>query len=283
MRPIINRKVSAVATRVKRSRFSDSPCESWLEWNLRCDLAVSYRLCHMFGFSEGICNHLSLAFPCNSKFLLIKFGQYWADVRASELLLVNMDGTVDGYDPEDEPPYEFSAYHIHRNCHVRGETQATACFHTHQPWSTSMTCLTGEASRLQMVHQNSVRFYNQVAYWDGYEGLGNAHDEGDKIARAMGDKRVLLARNHGIIVWGPNAAEAWDDLYYFERAAELQLKALASSGGDISKLAVISDQIADATFRQNENDPIRPRKRFAEQHFERLKNHLQKTQPECFT
>jgi len=238
----------------------------------------------MFGYSEGICNHLSAALPCNTKFLLIKYGQVWADVRASDLLLVSMDGTVEGYDPEEKtPPYEYSAYHIHRNIHLRGKEAAAICFHTHQPWSTSLTCLTGEASRLQMIHQNSLRFYNQVTYWDEYHGFGDVHEEGDKIAMAMKDKRVLLAKNHGILVRGRTVAEGWDDLFYFERAAELQCKALSSVNGDISKLAIIDKKVAERTFDQMENDPIRPRTFFANQHFEGFKEHLRRTQPDCFT
>jgi len=263
--------------------FGTSPCQSWLEWNLRVDLAVSYRLCWMFGYTEGLCNHLSVALPCNTKFLMIRHGQLWSDVKASDLLLINMDGTVGGWDSDKEPPYEFSAYHIHRNSHVRGKKAATACFHTHQPYTTAISCLTGQASRLQMVHQNSVRFHNQVSYWDGYEGFGDVHDEGDRIAMAMNDKRVLLARNHGIVVWGPNIAEAWDDLYYFEQAVKLQSLALAAVNGDVSKLAIIPKDTVEFTFKQNENNPIRPRTRFAQEHFQGLKEHMQKTQPDCFT
>lgn len=281
-RSLIRRKISGVSNQSRRAYWI-SPCQSELEWDLRVDLAVSYRLCWMFGFTEGICNHLSAALPCNTKFIMIRYGQLWADVKASDLLLINMDGTLDGWVPEKEPPYEFSAYHIHRNCHVRGKQKATACFHTHQPFSTSMTCLKGPTSRLQMVHQNSVRFHNQISYWDGYEGLGDVHEEGDRIAMEMGDNRVLLARNHGIVVWGPNVAEAWDDLYYFEQAAKMQCQALSAVGGDVSKLAIIDEETVEFTFHQNENNPIRPRSRFAEQHFQGLKDHMQKTQPDCFT
>jgi len=265
------------------SAYRRSPCQSEQEWHLRVDLALSYRLCWMFGYTEGICNHLSVALPCNGKFLMIRYGQVWSDVKASDLLLINMDGTVDGWDPDEEAPYEFSAYHIHRNCHVRGQKAATACFHTHQPYSTTMTCLTGPASRIQMVHQNSVRFHNQTSYWDAYEGLGDVHEEGDKIAKAMNDRRVLLARNHGIVVWGPSIAEAWDDLYYFEQAAKVQCLALAAVAGDVSKLSIIPEDMVEFTFQQNENNPIRPRTRLAEQHFQGLKEHMQKTQPHCFT
>jgi len=282
IRALMRRRLGGVRSPLIRA-FSTSPCKSESEWNLRVDLALSYRLCWMFGYSEGVCNHLSVALPCNTKFLMIRYGQLWSDVKASDLALINMDGTVDGWDPDKEPPYEFSAYHIHRNCHLRGKKAATACFHTHQPYSTTMTCLKGQASRVQMVHQNSVRFHNQVSYWDGYEGLGDEHEEGDRIAMAMHDKKVLLGRNHGIVVWGSKIAEAWDDLYYFEQAAKLQCLALAAVGGDVSKLAIIPTDTVEFTFQQFENNPAGPRIRFAEQHFQGLKEHIQKTQPDCFT
>eukprot|EP01052_Picozoa_sp_SAG31_P012092 SAG31_NODE_698_length_12746_cov_3.495136_5_plen_94_part_00 len=60
----------------------------------RLDLAAAYRLCHDDGLNEGVCNHLTVAMPSNSEFLVIPFGLHWGECTASRLLLVNASGKV---------------------------------------------------------------------------------------------------------------------------------------------------------------------------------------------
>ncbi|MEM7363799.1 MAG: class II aldolase/adducin family protein, partial [Pseudomonadota bacterium] len=113
--------------------------------------------------------------------------------------------------------------------------------HTHMPNTTALTCLTDP--RLRCISQNSLRFYDDVSYDHAYNGLAEDMDEGHRIAATLGDKRVLFMGNHGVIVTGPTIADAFDRLYYLERAAELQVLAMSTG----QPLAEIPDPIAQST------------------------------------
>ena len=85
------------------------------------------------------------------------------------------------------------------------------------------------------------------------------------MAKALGDKRVLFLANHGVVVVGPNIAKAFEDLYYLERACQVQV--LAHSTG--RPLRRVSDNVAGATFK----DPA-AEMHYAERHFTALKRLL---------
>jgi ribulose-5-phosphate 4-epimerase/fuculose-1-phosphate aldolase len=53
-------------------------------------------------------------------------------------------------------------------------------------------------------------------------------------------------KNHGVMVLGASIAEAWDDLYYLERAAQVQLLAMSSG----RPLLPIPDEIAQRVATQ---------------------------------
>ena len=82
--------------------------------------------------------------------------------------------------------------------------------------------------RLEPAHQNALRFYDDVAYDDTFNGLVFDVDEGDRLARCLAEKRVLFCGNHGVIVIGRTVAEAFDDLYFLERACQVQILAMST-------------------------------------------------------
>ncbi|KAK3288290.1 hypothetical protein CYMTET_4229 [Cymbomonas tetramitiformis] len=210
-------------------------------WQARVDLAAVYRLAHNHGFNEGICNHLTVMVPnCTDKFLVIAYGLMWTEVTASNLLLVNMDGKV----LEGEGAPEYTAFYIHKEIHAADPVKNVCVLHTHQPYASALCCL--KNGKMEMVHQNCLRFHNDIAYDPDFNGLVMEENEGQRLAKVMGGKRVLLHSNHGIIVVGASAAEAWDDLYYFERAAEVQV--LVYSTG--KPYTLIGDEVA-AGFKKD--------------------------------
>jgi ribulose-5-phosphate 4-epimerase/fuculose-1-phosphate aldolase len=191
-------------------------------WQARVDLAAALRLAARFGLHEGICNHFSYAVPGrHDRFLLNPYGTHWSQVTASGLLLVDKDGKV----VEGDGAAEASAFCIHAPIHLR-HPRANAVLHTHMPYATTLTSL--EAGRLEPVTQNALRFHGDVAYDDEYNGVAEDLAEGERMAGAMGDKRVLFLAHHGVIVVGRTVAQAFDDLYYLERACEVQVLAMST-------------------------------------------------------
>ena len=221
----------------------------------KVDLAAALRLAARFELHEGICNHFSYAVPGRSDlFLLNPFARHWAEMRASDILLLDAEGRV----LEGEGEAEATAFWIHSRVHL-ANPQARCVLHTHMPWATTLTSL--EEGRLWPVSQNALRYYNDVAYDDTYNGLGNDREEGDRIASTLGGKRVVFMANHGVMIAGESIARAFDDLYYLERACQLQVMAMQTG----RTLKFVSDNVAGMTKSQIDAANC------ADQHFAALK------------
>jgi ribulose-5-phosphate 4-epimerase/fuculose-1-phosphate aldolase len=231
----------------------------------RVDLAAALRLAVRFGLHEGICNHFSYAVPGrDDRFLLNPHGIHWSQVTASGLQLVDRDGTV----LEGDGEAETSAFCIHAPIHLRAP-RARAVLHCHMPHATALTSI--EDGRLEPVTQNALRFHGDVAYDDDYNGVAENTAEGARMADVLGHNRVLFLANHGVIVVGETMAQAFDDLYYLERACEVQVLAM-STGRPLKR---VGDNMAGSVFsRWSGNDGS-----YAKTHFEALKRVLDAEEP----
>ena len=157
----------------------------------RVDLAAAYRLANRFGLNEGIDNHFTLMLPgSRDRFLLNAFGLHWSEVTASNLMVVDAEGRV----VEGEGEVETTAFCIHAPIHLASE-RAACILHTHMPYATALSML--EDGRLEPASQNALRYWNDVAYDEDYNGLALATEEGKRLAALLADKRVLLMANHG--------------------------------------------------------------------------------------
>jgi ribulose-5-phosphate 4-epimerase/fuculose-1-phosphate aldolase len=230
----------------------------------RIDLAAAFRLAVRLDLHEGVCNHFSVMLPGGKRFLLNRYGLHWSEVTASNLLALDAAGHV----LEGEGEYEKTAFYIHSRIHL-GTPRATCVLHTHMPYATSLTLL--EGGRLEMVEQNALRFHDDIAYDDTYNGLVVDDAEGDRLARVLGGKRVLFLANHGVIVVGPTVAEAFDALYYLERACRLQVLARSMGG----KLRPVRPEVVKSAYRMMLADAPR----YAGAHFGALKRILDREEP----
>jgi ribulose-5-phosphate 4-epimerase/fuculose-1-phosphate aldolase len=234
-----------------------------LEQAARVDLAAAFRLAVRLDLHEGVCNHFSVMLD-GRRFLLNAYGLHWSEVSASNLLALDADGRLLSGDGE----YEKTAFYIHSRIHL-ANPGATCVLHTHMPYATSLTLL--ESGRLEMVEQNALRFHDDIAYDDVYNGLVVDRAEGDRLARALGSRRVLFLANHGVIVAGPSVAEAFDCLYYLERACRLQVLARGMGG----RLRAVRPDVALATCRMMRDDAPK----YAAAHFAALKRILDREEP----
>jgi ribulose-5-phosphate 4-epimerase/fuculose-1-phosphate aldolase len=235
-----------------------------LERAARIDLAAAFRLAVRMELHEGVCNHFSVMLADGKRFLLNSYGLHWSEVSASNLLTLDAQGRV----LAGEGEYEKTAFYIHARIHL-ANPHAACVLHTHMPYATALTLI--EGGRLEMVEQNALRFHGDVAYDDTYNGLVVDNEEGDRLARALGAKRVMFLANHGVIVVGPSVAEAFDSLYYLERACRLQVLARMMGG----KLKRVRPEVANAAFRMMRDDAPR----YAGAHFGALKRILDREEP----
>src|SRR3954468_17469072 len=231
----------------------------------RVDLAAAFRLAVRMDLHEGVCNHFTLMLPDGERFLLNRYGLHWSEVTASNLLALDAADQI----LEGEGEFEKTAFYIHSRIHL-ANPHAVCVLHTHMPYVTALTLL--ENGRLEMVEQNALRFHDDIAYDGTYNGLVVDNAEGDRLARVLGGKRVLFLANHGVIAVGPSVAEAFDLLYYLERACRLQVLARSTGG----KLRAVRPEVVRETHRMILADTPK----YAGAHFTALKRILDREEPD---
>ena len=237
------------------------------EREARIDLAAAYRMACHHGLNEGVCNHFSLMLPGSSdRFLLIAYGTHWSEVRASSLVVVDFDGRV----IEGEGEVEETAICLHAPLH-KARPDLGCLMHTHQPNVLALAMV--EDGRLEPASQNALRFTRRIAYDRAYGGVALAGQEGDRVARAMDGHDILFMGNHGVMVGGGDVAKTYDDLYYLERAAMVQILAMSTG----RPLQPIPPEMVEETVGQLTRDN---RHRYALEHFSAIKRILDRTEPD---
>jgi ribulose-5-phosphate 4-epimerase/fuculose-1-phosphate aldolase len=210
------------------------------EWRLRLDLAAAFHLAVANDLHEGIANHFSAVLPDGAHFLVNPFGLHFSEITASNLIVCDFEGRV--VRGEGEP--SASAHHIHAPIH-RLAPRARVLMHTHQPHATALTMIRG--GRLEWALHTSCRFHGRVAYDTDYDGVALNDTVGERMAGILGDAELLFLGNHGVMTAAPTVAQAWDDLYFVERAAQTQILAM-STGRPLAVLdPVLIEQVAEQT------------------------------------
>ena len=237
----------------------------------RVDLAAAHRLAEMQGFSEGIFNHFTLAVPdTDDRYLQIPFGLHWSEVTASCFMEVGYDGRVSSGSGD----IERSAYCIHAPIH-RLIPSAACVLHTHMPYASALTRLADP--RIEAIGQTEIGFLDCVAYDEKYTGLAFDPAEGERLAAMLGPhNKVLFMANHGVLVVGDTVADAYDRLYYLERACQVQLYAMWTN----RPLKHVPIAIVEHTQHQYTASPAYQGKRACEHHFAALKRLLDRREPD---
>ena len=226
---------------------------------LREDLALALRAAAFHGLAEGVCNHFSVELPDGSgRFLLNPRGLLWSEVRGDDIVLVDGNGERLAGRHWIEPTAMFIHAAIHR---IAGK----ACvLHTHMPHATALT-LTADRALDPALSQTAMRFHGRIAVDPRYNGLALDVAEGERIAGAMRGADVVFLGNHGVVVCGSRIDHAYDDLYYRERACEVQV--IAQSTG--RPLAPVDDAIAARVGAETLSERVQ-----SELHFEALRRTL---------
>src|SRR5215471_3225626 len=239
-------------------------------WQARVDLAAAHRIADLQGLGEGIFNHFTLSVPgCGDRYLQLPFGLHWSEATAGAFLEVGYDGER----LRGTGEIERSAFCIHAPIH-RLIPSAACVLHTHMPFASALTRL--EDPRLEAIGQTEIGFLDCVAYDEAYTGLAFDPAEGERLAEVLGpENKVLFMANHGVLVVGESVAEAYDRLYYLERACQVQLYAMWTGG----RLKRVSSAIVAHTLRQYAQSPLYGGKTAAELHFAALKRLLDRRHP----
>lgn len=232
----------------------------------RIDLAACFRMAARLGMHEGICNHFSAMVPGHDDLFLVNpYGLAFAEVTASSLLVCDFDGHVVA--GEGEP--EATAFYIHGRLHQQ-VPRARVALHTHMPHATAL-CMT-EGEPLVFAGQTALKFYGRTKVDGDYNGLALDTSEGDRIAASVGDADIVFMKHHGVMVLGASIAEAWDDLYYLERACQVQCIAMAT-GRRIEPVPAEIARLTAAQMREGDRESARL-------HLESMKRQLDRSEPD---
>lgn len=205
----------------------------------RIDLAATFRWAARYDWHEAVANHFSVAVnEDGTKFLMNPNGMHFSRIRASDLLL------LDANDPASatgENAPDRTAWGLHGSLH-RNVPWARCALHIHSKYATVLATL--QDAVIPPVDQNSTMFYNRIVVDENYGGLA-LEAEGERVCALLTDpkKKTLVMGNHGVMVVGETVSDAWNTLYYFERAAETYILALQTG----KPLRLIDPEVAEET------------------------------------
>jgi len=185
------------------------------EWIARVDLAAAHRVADAYNWTQLIYNHFTCRVPNEPEHFLVKPNDLmFKEVTASNLQKVNLDGHLVNGSAEINP----SGFAIHTAI-LKSRSDVNSVLHVH---TDNGIALSAHKNGLRFMSQASMRFYGSISYHD-YHGVAEL-DESESIARDIGQSKVMIMRNHGLLVVGRSITEAMSRLNYLMSAINSQLK-----------------------------------------------------------
>jgi len=190
------------------------------EAELRVQLAACYRVFHLLGWTELIYNHITVRIPGPERhFLINPFGLHYSEVKASNLVKIDLEGRVIG---DSTWPVNPAGFVLHSAIH-QGVEGAHCVMHTHTTAGCAVAC---SQAGLSMDNFYSAQLHDRVAYHD-FEGITVHADEGPRVIRSIGQWPAVILRNHGLLAWGDTLPYTFAVLWTLQRACEIQVAGAA--------------------------------------------------------
>jgi ribulose-5-phosphate 4-epimerase/fuculose-1-phosphate aldolase len=196
------------------------------EWQVRCDLAALYRLVAHYRMTDFIYTHISARVPGpEHHFLINQYGVLFEEMRASDLVKVDLDGNIVNQDERGSRLVNPAGFTIHSAIH-EARPDLNVVVHTH---TAAGIAVSAQAHGLLPISQHALKFYGCLSY-HGYEGIALELDERPRLVADLGPvNKAMILTNHGLLVGGATCAEAFLEIYYLERACAAQVAALSGN------------------------------------------------------
>ncbi len=199
--------------------------QEYPEWTLQQRLAVACRILADNGHGSGLAGQFTARGEEPGTMWTLPYGMGFAEVKASDYLLVDDDlNVLDG----NGTPNMANRFHLHV---YKAREDAQSLVHTHPPYSSALSMI-GEP--LHVSHMDTAMFYDDVAYLPKWPGVPFGDEEGEIISEAIGDKNAILLAHHGQMCAAPTVEAACVMAIFFEHAARIQL--LAMGAGQIKDI-----------------------------------------------
>ena len=201
------------------------------EWQLRVDLAATYRLVAMYGWDDMIFTHISVRIPGpEHHFLINPYGMLFEEITASSLVKIDLEGNIVMDSPYFVNPAGFT---IHSAIHSARE-DAHCVLHLH---TDDGVAVSAQKEGLMPLSQTAMLARANLAYHD-YEGVALNLDERERLIADISDKKLMMLRNHGTLSVGENCGMAFMGIYFLERACTAQVRALSGEPNMPSQAAL---------------------------------------------
>jgi ribulose-5-phosphate 4-epimerase/fuculose-1-phosphate aldolase len=205
-------------TMASASFINSSTRQSGEEWQLRQELAAAYRVVAHYGWDDQLGTHISVRLPGpEHHFLINPFGMLFEEVTASSLVKIDLDGN-----PVEETGHRVNpaGFIIHSAIH-RARVDAICAIHLH---TVAGCAVAAQLEGLLPISIYAVLLQGRVGYHD-FEGVAVDPGEQPRIVADLGDNDALILRNHGTLTVGPTIADAFNWMYFLERACQMQIAA----------------------------------------------------------
>lgn len=215
-----------------------------VEWEARCQLAALYRLIAHYKMTDLIDTHISLRVPEEpNHFLINRYGVLFDHMRASDLVKIDHDGKiVESYDQGKK--VNVAGFVIHSAIH-HAKPHLDCVIHTH---TADGVAVSAQKDGLLPISQHALKFYRRLSYHD-YEGIALSLEERERLVNDLGNNKAMILRNHGLLAAGESVAHAFHEIFFLERACQIQIKALSGQN-----LIYPSHALSEFTASQFEQD-----------------------------
>ncbi|GJH12111.1 class II aldolase/adducin family protein [Caballeronia novacaledonica] len=224
------------------------------EWKVRCELAALYRVIGHFRWTDMIFTHISARVPGpDHHFLINRYGVLFDEMRASDLVRIDSEGRpVEAGASDDPGRYRVNpaGFTIHSAVHM-ARPDVFCVVHTH---TAAGAAVSAQKQGLLPISQHALKYYGHLAYHD-YEGIALDLAERDRLVNDLGSHNAMILKNHGLLTCGKSIPEAFQEMYFLERACEIQIRALAGN----AELNLPSQKVCEVTaeqYRRDESDGI---------------------------
>ncbi|MFU8926079.1 class II aldolase/adducin family protein [Acinetobacter puyangensis] len=215
-----------------------------VEWEARCQLAALYRLAAHYKMTDLIDTHISLRVPNEpNHFLINRYGVTFDRMRACDLVKIDHEGQiVEAYDQGKK--VNVAGFVIHSAIH-HAKPHLNCVIHTH---TADGVAVSAQRDGLLPISQHALKFYRRLSY-HSYEGIALSLEERERLVADLGNNKAMILRNHGLLAAGESVAHAFHEIYFLERACQIQVKGLSSPN-----LIYPSEAICEFTAAQFEQD-----------------------------
>lgn len=218
------------------------------EARTRHDLAALYRLVAHFRMTDLIDTHISARIPGTpDHFLINRYGVLFHEMRPEDLVKIDPSGQAVDAGAAAEP-VNAAGFTIHSAVHMARHDLACV-IHTHTADGIAVSC---QEEGLLPISQHALKFYGHIGY-HAYEGIALDLAERERLVASLGEHRVMILRNHGLLAAGRSIAEAFLNIYFLERACQAQIKALTGGRPIVYPPEAVRLRTADQFDREEEH------------------------------